>query len=234
MKSDPPVLFRSPISIPRWKLAILSAVGVLMATTLIQGVIGRLAEGKILPFETDVLSAVLDAVSVGALAVVVLSWLGVRRKQSGTRLGRRYTLLLTADVAALSVTISMLIFLAPERFGIKEEPSFVILRSTHGTNLLLFLIAIVVIGPMSEELLFRGLVYNAIVTCSSPVIAAIISSAFFALAHLNLILFVPIFCVSLLLTYLYQRSGSLYPSMIVHGLVNASTAVEIMLRVNNR
>jgi membrane protease YdiL (CAAX protease family) len=54
-----------------------------------------------------------------------------------------------------------------------------------------------------------------------PLVAALISSVLFASLHINLQAFVPILLMGLLLAWLYQRTGSLLPGTLAHGLNNA-------------
>ncbi len=76
------------------------------------------------------------------------------------------------------------------------------------------------IGPLAEELLFRGVVYPALRRRISRLGAMAISAAAFALLHTNLIGFVPIMLLGCLLAYLYERTGSLVAPLAVHVLHN--------------
>ena len=42
------------------------------------------------------------------------------------------------------------------------------------------------------------------------------TSGIFALLHLNLIAFLPIFILGLCLSFLYEKTGSLVPCMVLH------------------
>jgi membrane protease YdiL (CAAX protease family) len=48
----------------------------------------------------------------------------------------------------------------------------------------------------------------------------LVSSAVFAVAHLDPVALIPTFILGLLLAYLYQRANSLWPGIILHFLVN--------------
>jgi membrane protease YdiL (CAAX protease family) len=49
----------------------------------------------------------------------------------------------------------------------------------------------------------------------------LLSSAIFAIAHLQLAALIPTFILGNVLAYVYHRSNSLWPGMILHFLVNA-------------
>ena len=76
------------------------------------------------------------------------------------------------------------------------------------------------IGPVVEELFFRGVLYTAIRQRTSRLIGMLISSAIFALLHTNLVGFLPIMGLGCLLAYLYERTGSIAASLAVHVVHN--------------
>jgi membrane protease YdiL (CAAX protease family) len=51
--------------------------------------------------------------------------------------------------------------------------------------------------------------------------AALLSSVIFAAAHLDLVALIPTFILGCLLAYVYHRSNSVWPGVILHVLVNA-------------
>ena len=101
------------------------------------------------------------------------------------------------------------------------EPIQKLLFEEHRPEVLglTFLLACV-IGPIAEELLFRGVLYTAIRQRMSRGIAQWISAALFALVHMNLVGFLPIALLGYVLANLYERTGSLASSLVVHMLHN--------------
>jgi len=78
----------------------------------------------------------------------------------------------------------------------------------------------VVLGPIGEEILFRGLAYSILRQRRSKLAAIIIVSIIFALAHSQIIHFMPIFIMGIILAYLYERTGSIVPSIALHSSIN--------------
>ncbi len=78
----------------------------------------------------------------------------------------------------------------------------------------------VVIAPVSEEIFFRGFVFGGLRPRYGWLRAAVISSALFAMAHGQLTFFPAAFLLGFLFAYLYQRSGSVWPGLILHMVVN--------------
>lgn len=73
-----------------------------------------------------------------------------------------------------------------------------------------------VLGPLAEECFFRGVLYPALRQRTSRWVAMLISGGFFGAIHTNLIGFLPIMLLGCLLAYIYERTGSLAGSLLVH------------------
>ena len=86
------------------------------------------------------------------------------------------------------------------------------------------LISTVIIGPIFEEILYRGLLYNKLKQISNTFIAILISSILFAFLHISVYGFnIKIFCFVLdgiLLTYCYEKTDSIYVPILVHSVNN--------------
>ncbi len=84
----------------------------------------------------------------------------------------------------------------------------------------LTLVLACVVGPIVEEIFFRGVLYAALRPRTSRLWAMVISGSFFALVHTNPVGFVPILLLGCLLADVYERTGSLTASITVHILHN--------------
>jgi membrane protease YdiL (CAAX protease family) len=81
-------------------------------------------------------------------------------------------------------------------------------------------IALALVGPLVEELLFRGLLTAAFRRRFGPWRTALLTSALFALAHLLPRVIPPIFLLGLALALVYERVGSTVPGIMVHCVYN--------------
>lgn len=100
------------------------------------------------------------------------------------------------------------------------------LRSAgQGPGLLAFVLITVVVAPLGEELLFRGVLYPAIKYAGYPRLAWWGSSLLFAAIHFNLPTFVPLLLMSLLLVWLYERTDNLLAPLTAHVLFNTANLV---------
>lgn len=76
-------------------------------------------------------------------------------------------------------------------------------------------------GPIAEELFFRGFFYQAAKKRIGVFNALMLTSVLFAVLHTNLTGFVPIMILGLLLTYLFEKTGTLVAPVCVHILHNS-------------
>ena len=90
----------------------------------------------------------------------------------------------------------------------------------EGLTLTLNRLIIVVWGPFAEEVFFRGFLLAAFIAPFGRRNAIIISSAIFALAHVDPGTMMPIFVTGALLSWVYLRTRSLWPSVAAHALQN--------------
>ena len=85
-----------------------------------------------------------------------------------------------------------------------------------------------IIGPILEELLFRGIVYNKLLTFNNHKKACIITSIMFSLMHFpNIITMIYTLILSFIMIYLYDKYKSLYAPIIFHIAINTTINVLI-------
>ncbi len=96
---------------------------------------------------------------------------------------------------------------------------------------LLFLLVIGFIAPLLEEIIFRGFLFGTMRNSFSPWRSMVYSSLLFAALHQSLVAFLPIFFLAMVMAYLYEKTGSLWPSIILHMANNTvATLFAILLR----
>ena len=96
------------------------------------------------------------------------------------------------------------------------EQSFDILQSGWGG-----ILAIAIIGPVLEEILFRGAITRALLQQYNPTKAILISALLFGVFHINPAQILPAFLIGILLAWTYYKTGSLIPCILMHVLNNS-------------
>jgi membrane protease YdiL (CAAX protease family) len=79
----------------------------------------------------------------------------------------------------------------------------------------------VVLAPVAEEFIFRGMLFPFVKQLGFPKTAWIGVSLLFALIHLTPAYFVPLFVLALALTWLYEKTDNLLAPIFAHALFNA-------------
>ncbi|MCC7145096.1 MAG: CPBP family intramembrane metalloprotease [Phycisphaeraceae bacterium] len=110
------------------------------------------------------------------------------------------------------------------------------LANLHSPGLLtLLLLSAVVLAPLFEEIIYRGLVQTTLLEYLGPanrLLVLMTSAAIFASIHLGSVtwhMLPGLFVLALVLGYLYERTATLWPSLIVHLLFNAANIMLVLL-----
>lgn len=133
---------------------------------------------------------------------------------------------LGAYCAAIPLVIGVLLIIL-KLFGVvskSQNPALDILGvvKSPGDLILLFLM-IGIIGPIFEEVLFRGVLYTSI-RKKLPVAASILLVSFlFAFIHFDFGVLINLCLIGAVFTILYERTGSIVPSIVTHIIWNSMT-----------
>jgi uncharacterized protein len=203
-------------------LAGLGSLGLVLPALIPTAAAGRSPQA--LGFMLILSTLVLDAVLVGVVyfrvvrpGIITWSDMGLSPASLPTawRAGPAAALALFTVVAAIEVALKAL--------GV-QQTQLESLQWLHSAPFWLFLLVALtaaVLAPIAEEIYFRGYVFRAYYEQKGPLQAYLFSAALFALVHLNLPAFLPIFAVGLFLAYVYRRTGSILPGMLAHAFNNA-------------
>ena len=89
-----------------------------------------------------------------------------------------------------------------------------------GPYRLVNVVSIGIIGPLAEEIFFRGFMLAALVQPLGTLRGAAVGSAIFSAGHMDVGLLVPFFVSGLLLSWLYLRTRSIWPPFAAHAAQN--------------
>jgi membrane protease YdiL (CAAX protease family) len=98
-----------------------------------------------------------------------------------------------------------------------------------GWALGLYAVTTVIAAPVGEELFYRGLVFGGL-SHWGFLPAALVSSALFALSHVDAATIVPFMGVGMAMSWLYWRSGSLWDAIAFHVLFNLLSFILLIAR----
>ncbi len=165
--------------------------------------------------------------------VLILAWRRVHWKHLGFRKFEWGTLglgcgLLVGGYAIIMVHNILLDFLGVELQGEAIAKMLAALDSP-----VWFFTVAVVFAPLVEEMFFRGFLFQGLRSRYGWINAMLVSSAIFALGHLDLASLIPTFILGNVLAYVYHRSNSVWPGILLHFLNNAFSSCVAYLVIQN-
>ena len=127
------------------------------------------------------------------------------------------------------VAVSALFSSLQERWlGPHPQLAIQIIKSHTGLASFAFdFVTVALAAGVCEEIMFRGVVFTALVQRMPLVWAAVLSGLLFAAAHLDPWSFVELWAVGIGLGLLYYGTRSLWPNMVAHTAFNAFSLVLI-------
>ena len=128
----------------------------------------------------------------------------------------------------LSALILLVVQAAFHGLDLNQKQALGISVPSTSFDLITTFIVLVIVPPLVEETLFRGVLFSTIRRGYAVPITAVVTSLVFGAAHLNeaaggalnVGLFLDTFSLSLVLCYLRIRTGALWSGMLLHGLKN--------------
>ncbi len=101
------------------------------------------------------------------------------------------------------------------------QPTIKVLQVSTGLGQRLgFAVAAIVIAPVVEEVLFRGILYRTIKQSGRPRVALVATSLLFAAVHANLMTFVPLAFFGVVMVLIYEKTGTLLAPIVTHSFFN--------------
>ena len=173
----------------------------------------------------------LEAVAVmAAIWLVMLRGRGVTWRELGWAPTSRSWIALGA-VAALAIlavvlSLKLLYVQITGNEGISLFAGALPLFPRSAVGFVAVLASGAVAAPIAEEFLFRGMLYRWLRGRWGVPVGVVVSAVVFSALHLpGPTDSVHIFVIGLALAWLYERSGSLWPAMMLHGVNNAISLV---------
>lgn len=147
-----------------------------------------------------------------------------KRKVEKVTLGIRSYLHLLPILFFIGLLIGLLIKVTG--YPPAERTFAIFLLKARSPFLLCFsVLAAVIFAPIFEEFLFRGFAYSSLRRRFGVKRGILFSSLLFAFVHRSLYAFLAIFVLGIVLAYLYERTGSLIPSISLHLFNNGIASI---------
>lgn len=166
----------------------------------------------------------LLAASVICIPVFALLFRADRKKEQSTK--ERETsitawLLLAVIAVALCVSLNALIgFSGIEKFSKGYQQAA---ETLYSGGIFLELITVGILGPVCEELIFRGLMFQRLCGYMKPMIAVLISALLFGMYHGNIVQGIYAFILGAVMALCYLRFQTLWAPILIHVVANITS-----------
>lgn len=110
-----------------------------------------------------------------------------------------------------------------------QEAVEMVARASAPPELALQALSVVVLAPICEELLFRGVLYPSLRDLGHRRMAIAASSLLFAAIHGSLALMLPLTVLAVILVWLYEKTGSIVAPILMHAAFNAANFAMIKI-----
>jgi membrane protease YdiL (CAAX protease family) len=127
--------------------------------------------------------------------------------------------LLLVPALLLTITSALNLLMRVVPLSAWEESMF----SRMADGSIAAVLAVCVLAPLLEEMLFRGIVLRGFLQRYPRWQAIFMSALFFGAAHMNIYQFVVGFVMGTVLAWLYERTRSLIPCIALHAAYNITT-----------
>jgi len=131
----------------------------------------------------------------------------------------------------LGITISLIYNIS--LYNLNNIANFTNMFQLSPLPLIVQIISSGICGPILEELIFRGIVYNKLKIFNKKMTAIILTSVIFGLVHTNIINGIYGFGVSFILIYLYEKHKTLKAPIIMHIFLNTTIILVLPLILKN-
>lgn len=141
------------------------------------------------------------------------------------RLGRAIFLSVLVAIMVMPVALSLRQVSAwfLSRFEVSAQPQEAVRAMEEAGSvgeLAVYGIFAVLIAPLVEELIFRGVLYPALKQSGFRQLALWGTAIFFAVTHANLAALLPLTVLAVILTFLYETTNNLLAPILTHSLFN--------------
>lgn len=103
----------------------------------------------------------------------------------------------------------------------------------NNSNVAVTLLSTGILGPIIEELMFRGITYNELKSKYSNMKSILITTIFFAIIHINIIQILYALIIGFILIFVYEKYNNIKAPIILHMASNITTTLFLPLLIKN-
>lgn len=210
-----------------------------LAAGAVVGSIAATVRGRTGAGETDAVDLVVglfaqNAAIVGSLVVVSrVKGLGTLRDDFGLVVRVRDWPWLAGGVLLQVLSLGLVALLDAAGGGLDQQQAVETLQHGRGPELVLLVLGVALLAPLTEELLFRGLLLRAVARRTTVAWAVVVTAVVFALGHLldpsTSPLLAPFLLLGVIAAIRSVRTGELSQSILLHAGFNLLSAIVLVV-----
>lgn len=180
---------------------------------------------------------VLPAQAVSSLAIIVLvrrrlkstgaAWSDVGFRRAPLKKSIGYFLAYYTGLIGFVILAAIVAVATGAMTSDASEPAAAA-ESVQKSALFITILTTVIIGPIIEEIIFRGILFPALLQKYSPVIGGLVTALIFAAVHIDPIRIVLLLPLAFYLSFMRHKLGSIYPGIALHMSWNALATVALL------
>lgn len=235
---------RLPFNVPWTLIDTAEAIAVLLFTLVAGGMLTGITIGRLLPAEAPLTQPLMMAAQYLLVAVITIGVIFYRMRGLSSSplrtLGMRLqgsSRLIATGIAGYAVFVTGIVAFAAllgtllgDAMPLAQAIEEVIGAAQTPGEIAIYFVLVCILAPIVEELVFRGYVYGGLRRLMTVRQAIVVGAALFAAVHLSAEAFLMIGLIGALLCYLYERTRSLLPGMIAHGVHNGLVLAVMLLQ----
>ena len=205
---------------------------------LMSQLMGVILAGFVTPYVHNTTYKLAIVIACNLLVLAGLVWLAMgvfkfRLQALGWSKPRRRGLLLVIPAFVIYLLASSIFTLLAIKFipGFKsdqiQDVGFNNLKQP--IELVVGFVSLAILTPIFEETIFRGVLFKGLRINLPFWLSAVLTSLIFAIAHMQFNVAIDVFALSLLLCYLTEKSDSIIPGILLHGLKNGLAFVLLFI-----
>lgn len=101
--------------------------------------------------------------------------------------------------------------------------------SVTGGNAFLSFITVVILAPIAEEVIFRGIIFRKLLKTNTAAVAIVAQALLFAFYHFNIVQGIYVLPIALVLGYTAYKFQSVLPGMLIHAVNNLMPTLVVLL-----
>ncbi|MDD2619979.1 MAG: type II CAAX endopeptidase family protein [Syntrophomonadaceae bacterium] len=187
-------------------------------------------------FSFFILSFLIQFICTVLLVLLFTVWLkGASLKELGLKKANRQDLLkygLLGGILLMSLVLLLGLIVSYLQPEVAPQVFEEMLRSAGGTAgfAIIFFIG-AVMAPFAEELYYRGMIYPVFRNYLGPFGGAVVAGLLFGAAHWDLWRTLPLAVGGALLCYIYEKTGSIWVSILAHGVWNGIMSMVVYFSI---